>query len=153
MYPSSSIDASTSSRRCLARSGWRRGLSRLGELIMPAIVANYVVRQVGEKRARDLLMTGRVFEAEEALRLGLVNEIAPADKLMSRARELAASLIELSPTSLAFTKRLLGKFVEAEVDRDLELAVAESSRIRATPDFREGLQAFLGKRKPVWRGE
>ena len=120
---------------------------------MPAIVANFVVRQVGEKRARDLLMTGRVFEAEEALRLGLVNEIAPADKLMSRARELAASLIELSPTSLAFTKRLLCRFVEAVVDRDLELAVAESSRIRATPDFREGLQAFLGKRKPVWRGE
>lgn len=120
---------------------------------MPAIISTFVVRQVGEKRARDLLLTGRIFEAEEAYRLGLVNEIVPSDRLMQRAHELAASLIELSPTSLAFTKRLLGKFVEAEIARDLDLAVEESSHIRATADFREGLSAFLEKRKPVWRGE
>lgn len=120
---------------------------------MPAIISTFVVRQVGEKRARDLLLTGRIFEAEEAYRLGLVNEIVPSDRLMQRAHELAASLIELSPTSLAFTKRLLRKFVEAEIARDLDLAVEESSHIRATADFREGLSAFLEKRKPVWRGE
>jgi methylglutaconyl-CoA hydratase len=120
---------------------------------MPAIVATFVVRQVGEKRARDLLLTGRIFDAEEAFRLGLVNEIVPAEQLLSRARELAASLNDLSPTSLVFTKRLLNKFVEAEIDRDLELAIEESAAIRATADFREGLSAFLEKRKPVWRSK
>lgn len=120
---------------------------------MPAIVASFLLRQVGEKRARDLLLTGRVFGAEEALQMGLVTEIVPADRLLARAREIAASLTELSPTSLVFTKRLLGKFAVAQMDRDLELAVEESSRIRATADFREGLAAFLEKRKPVWLGE
>jgi methylglutaconyl-CoA hydratase len=120
---------------------------------MPAIVAAFVVRQVGEKRARDLLLTGRIFLAEEAFRIGLVNEVVPADQLMPRARELAASLLELSPTSLVFTKGLLRKFSETEIDRDMEMALEESTRIRATADFREGLAAFLEKRKPVWRGQ
>ena len=120
---------------------------------MPAIVAAFVVREIGEKKARDLLLTGRIFDSPEAQALGLVNEMVPADRLMGRARELAASLLELSPTSLAFTKRLLVKFELAEIDRELEMAVEESSRIRATADFREGLAAFLEKRKPVWPNE
>ena len=120
---------------------------------MPAIVAAFVVREIGEKKARDLLLTGRIFDSPEAQALGLVNEMVPADRLMGRARELAASLLELSPTSLAFTKRLLVRFELAEIDRELEMAVEESSRIRATADFREGLAAFLEKRKPVWPNE
>ncbi|MGE5326751.1 MAG: enoyl-CoA hydratase/isomerase family protein [Deltaproteobacteria bacterium] len=120
---------------------------------MPAIVAAFVVRQVGDKRARDLLLSGRIFTADDAYHMGLVNEIVPAEKLMARARELAASLIELSPTSLAFTKSLLRKFSETEIDRDLAMAIEQSTQIRAKADFREGLAAFLEKRKPVWHGE
>lgn len=120
---------------------------------IPALVSVFVVRQLGEKRARDLLLTGRILGAEEARRMGLVNEIVPAEKLLERARELAATLAAMSPTSLAHTKRLLGKFAEEEIDRDLALAIQESVRVRATADFREGIAAFLEKRKPVWRGK
>src|SRR6478752_5676923 len=67
---------------------------------VPAIVSSFLIANIGEKRARDLLLTGRLFEAEEAHRLGLVNEIVSPDKLMQRALELAAQLLENSPASL-----------------------------------------------------
>src|SRR6202163_4111775 len=74
---------------------------------VPAIVSTFLLRQVGEKQARDLLLTGRIFSAEEALRMGLVNEIVAPENLVKRARELAALLMENSPASLRATKKLL----------------------------------------------
>ena len=71
---------------------------------------------------------------------------------MDAARELAATLIANSPGSILATKRLLVRASEAEIDRRIELAVAESVAIRSTPDFREGLAAFLEKREPRWSG-
>lgn len=120
---------------------------------LPAIVSVFLTRQVGEKRARDLLLTGRIIEAAEAVAIGLVNEVVPADKLMERARELAGVLIAASPASVTRAKRLLTSAAAASVDADLERAVLENARIRCTPDFKEGLASFLEKRKPEWRGE
>src|SRR6267378_4230037 len=120
---------------------------------LPAIVSVFLTRQIGDKRARDLLLTGRLVEAKEAKELGLVTEIVPADKLMSRAGEIAEQLIAASPSSLMRAKRLLTSAAAASVDADLERAVLENARIRCTPDFQEGLASFLEKRKPVWRGE
>src|SRR5712691_10312173 len=74
---------------------------------VPAIVSTFLLRQVGEKIARGLLLTGRLFDAQEALRIGLINEIVPPEKLLDRARELATQIMENSPMSLAYTKRLL----------------------------------------------
>lgn len=120
---------------------------------IPAIVSVFVVRQIGEKRARDLLLSGRIFGAEEARDLGLVNEIVPREKLLDRAHELGAALASMSPIALVHAKRLLGKLAEAEIDRELELSIQESVLVRATADFHEGLTAFLEKRKPLWRGK
>jgi len=120
---------------------------------LPAIVSVFLTRQIGDKRARDLLLTGRLVEAKEAKELGLVTEIVPADKLMARAGEIAEQLIAASPSSLMRAKRLLTSAAAASVDSDLERAVLENARIRCTPDFQEGLASFLEKRKPVWQGE
>ncbi|SRR5579871_4502222 len=120
---------------------------------VPAIVSTFLLRQVGEKQARDLLLTGRLFGAEEALRMGLVTEIVAPENLMTRARELAATLLENSPSSLRATKKLLNDHVRAEMDRQIEAAVRENAGIRSTADFREGITSFLEKRKPVWSGK
>ncbi|MBI3646547.1 MAG: enoyl-CoA hydratase/isomerase family protein [Acidobacteriales bacterium] len=120
---------------------------------VPAIVSTFLLRQVGEKIARDLLLTGRLFDASEALRIGLINELVPAEKLLDRARELAAQLMENSPASLAYTKRLLSEHARAELDSQIETAVRENAGIRATADFREGVSSFLEKRKPKWTGK
>jgi len=117
---------------------------------LPAIVSVFLTRQIGDKHARDLLLTGRMIEASEAHTLGLITEIVPAERLMDRARELADVLIAASPVSLTRAKRLLTSAAAASVDADLERAILENARIRCTSDFKEGIASFLEKRKPVW---
>jgi len=119
---------------------------------VPAIVSTFLLRQVGEKIARDLLLTGRIFDAPEALKLGLINEIVPPEKLLVRARELAAQLLENSPLSLSNTKRLLTEHARAELDSQIEAAIRENAGIRESADFREGIESFFEKRKPKWTG-
>jgi len=120
---------------------------------VPAVVSTFLLRQVGEKIARDLLLTGRIFDAEEALRIGLLTEIVPQDRLMDRARALATQLMESSPLSLAYTKCLLTDHARAELDSQIEAAIRENAGMRSTADFREGITSFLEKRKPKWMGQ
>jgi methylglutaconyl-CoA hydratase len=120
---------------------------------VPAIVSTFLLRQVGEKIARDLLLTGRIFGADEAQRMGLVNEIVAPEKLLDRAHELAAQLAENSPLSLFNTKRLLTDHARAELDHQIEAAIRENAGIRESADFREGIESFLEKRKPKWTGK
>ena len=120
---------------------------------VPAIVSSVLVWQVGHKIARDLLMTGRLFDAAEAYRFGLVNEIVPAERLLERARELAELLLENSPSSVRQTKKLINSFIARALDEQIAQAVEDNARIRTTADFREGITAFLEKRKPKWSGK
>ena len=119
---------------------------------VPAIVSTFLRRQVGEKQARDLLLTGRIIDAQEAHRLGLVNEVVQPQNLLPRAHELAKTLEANSLASLLATKRLFKAFSHMELDRQVAMAVEENARIRTTQDFREGVSAFLEKRKPSWTG-
>ena len=134
----------------LASSEAKFGYTEVRIGFVPAIVSTFLLRQVGEKHARDLLLTGRIIGAEEAFRMGLANEVVAPDKLLSRARELAASLLQNSPASLLASKRLLRNYSSGELDRQIAAAVEENARIRTTSDFREGVSSFLEKRKPRW---
>ncbi len=128
----------------------RFGYTEVRVGFVPGIVSSYLISNVGEKRARDLLLTGRLFGAEEAYRLGLVNEVVEPDRLMYRAHELARQLLENSPASLRVTKRLLSEYTKEQFDQQVARAVKDNAAIRQTADFKEGVSAFLEKRKPRW---
>lgn len=119
---------------------------------IPALVSVFLRRQVGDKIARDLLLSGRLIEAEDAQRLGLVSQIAEPEALMEQARALAMDIVAASPTSVRRTKRLLLRSGEAQLQTEIENAIHENADIRATEDFREGLASFLEKRPPKWAG-
>jgi methylglutaconyl-CoA hydratase len=120
---------------------------------VPAIVSSFLVMQVGHKIARDLLMTARLFDAAEAHRYGLVNEVVPPENLMVRAHEIAKVLLENSPSSVRATKKLINGFIKEQLDVQVSAAIQDNARIRSTADFREGISSFLEKRKPVWSGK
>lgn len=117
---------------------------------VPAVVSAFLALQLGDKRARELLLTGRLFDSSEAYRLGLVNEVVAADALQARVRALAEALAANSPAALGATKRLLAAQNKEWLDRALAAAMEANAEARETADFREGVSAFLEKRKPVW---
>jgi methylglutaconyl-CoA hydratase len=117
---------------------------------VPALVSAYLVLQIGEKRARDLLLMGRLFDAAEGYRVGLVSEVVAAEELGARVRALAETLSANSPESVRATKRLLAAQSKDWLDAAIALAMEANARARETADFYEGVTAFLEKRKPVW---
>jgi methylglutaconyl-CoA hydratase len=134
----------------IAAAGSKFGYTEARVGFVPAMVSAYLVLQVGEKRARDLLLTGRIFGAEEGVRLGLVTEMVPVDGLEGRVEELAKGLVANSPESMRATKALLEEQSRAWLDRALEASMKANAEARKTHDFKEGVAAFLEKRKPVW---
>jgi len=118
---------------------------------VPALVGAYLTVLVGDKVARGLLLSGRKFNADEAMRLGLVNEVVSLDRLHGRVKDLASELMENSPESLKATKKLLRAQLAPKLDASLVLAIEANRASIETADFREGVAAFLEKRKPVWK--
>jgi len=122
--------------------------ARIG--FVPALVSAFLALQVGDKRSRDLLLTARIFDAAEAHRLGLVNEIVAPEDMAARVQSLAETLIVNSPQALAATKRLLAAQNKAWLDDTIDAALQANALARETEDFHEGVAAFLEKRKPIW---
>jgi methylglutaconyl-CoA hydratase len=135
----------------LAEPSAKFGYTEVRIGFVPALVSAFLALQIGDKRARDLLLTGRLFDAAEAHRLGLVNEVLPPDELEGRVETLAKTLAANSPASLAATKRLMAAQNKHWLDAATALAMEASAQARETSDFREGVAAFLEKRKPAWK--
>jgi len=122
---------------------------RLG--FVAAIVSVFLVRVVGEKHARELLLSGRLVSATEAHRVGLVNEVVLDGTAVVRALELADELAQNSSTALAATKEVLAALPGMGLEEGLRYASGVNAWVRTTDDLREGVAAFLEKRPPAWR--
>ncbi len=118
--------------------------------LVPAIVSAYLIRQVGEKHVRDLLLTGRIFSAEEAYRMGLVNRLVAPEKLQEEVRVLTAELLENSPAALRATKAMLRLYAGDSIERDIRVGMEANAGMRQGADFAEGVRSFLERRKPHW---
>jgi methylglutaconyl-CoA hydratase len=119
----------------------RRGL--VAAMVMP-----HLMRHVGERMARYLLLTGELIDANEAARCGLVNEVVPADRLLERAEALAKACAEGGPQALAKTKDYLHQFSRQALS--IEDAAKASAAPRLTEECQAGLRAFFAKKAPPW---
>jgi len=113
----------------------------------------YLPRQIGIKRAKELICTGDAFDAPEALRMGLVNRVVPDDRLEEETLALAMRFSSAPRLAVAEAKRLVNRSLQNDLAGQLGLEAAAVGRIAQTDDFIEGITAFLEKRKPAFQGK
>jgi len=137
------VVAVESARFCLSEA-------RLG--LIPATIAPYVIRALGERAARRYFVTAEQFDCATALRLGLVSEAVAEDKLDDTVLQLAAILCSNGPQAVRACKRLVQDVAGREIDTELIEDTAERiAQARASAEGREGVASFLDKRAPTWR--
>jgi methylglutaconyl-CoA hydratase len=129
----------------LAKAGSQFGYPEINRGFVPAMVMTMLRRLVGEKVAFDVAATGRLLEAEEARRLGLVSRVFPVEGFEAEVERFLATLTALSPTALALTKQQFYQLDGMEFDAGVRLGARVNAVSRATPDFRAAIAAFLRK--------
>jgi methylglutaconyl-CoA hydratase len=117
---------------------------------VPAIVASFLIRQVGELRTRELLLSGKILKAQEAMQLGLVTQIVEQSDLLASARALAQTLLLNSPRAMQAVKRLLSKHAKRRLDEEIEDAIEVNAQQLSAEDFKEGVLAFKQHRRAEW---
>ena len=124
---------------------------RLG--IIPAVIGPYVIAAIGPRQARRLMLTGERIAAREAARIGLVHEVVAPDDLDATVATVLSNLLEGGPAAIAAAKRLVHDLSGRAIGQDLiDDTARRIAALRVSPEAREGVSAFLEKRKPGWIG-
>jgi enoyl-CoA hydratase/carnithine racemase len=110
-------------------------------------------RLIGQAAAMEVLLTGDLFDAPTAYRIGFVNRVVPAGELMESAVELAERVCRAAPLAVQATKHVASHALQAPIEVALDMGHREFAWLRSTQDAHEGSQAFLDKRTPEWKGE
>lgn len=119
--------------------------------LIPAVISPYVIMAIGARQARLYFLTAERFTAAEALRIGLVHQLCPESELSKFGEQLCHQLLQNGPEALKEAKRLIREVAGRTIDSDLiDLTADWIAAIRASDEGREGLTAFLDKRKPSW---
>jgi len=136
----------------VAAEGTQFGFTEVRLGIVPAVISTFVLRKTGAAAARRYFLTGEIFGPEEARRMGLVHEVAPAAELDARVDALVGELRKCGPQAVATAKQLIRDVMALPYDQAIEHAVATIARVRTSPEGQAGLGAFLSKQKPPWMG-
>jgi methylglutaconyl-CoA hydratase len=129
------------------------GLSEVKLGLIPSVIAPYVVDAIGLRACRRYMLTGERFDAREAYRLGLVHEVVPPDALAGAAEAMVAALLAAGPDAVAECKALIARVGRGPIDAAMVADTARRiARVRASDEGRDGVAAFLEKRKPRWLG-
>lgn len=119
--------------------------------LIPATIAPFVLRKIGYSRARELMLTGRLFHAKEALDIGLVHVVCGEGKLQETTDEWIRELLSNGPQAMQGVRSLLDKLISPDVPDELEDYTAELiAGYRTSGEGQEGIRAFFEKRKPAW---
>ncbi|WP_436194002.1 enoyl-CoA hydratase/isomerase family protein [Pseudorhodoferax sp. LjRoot39] len=119
--------------------------------LIPATISPYVVRAMGPRAAHRYFLTAERFDAAEALRIGFVHAVVPAEALDAKVAELAQALVNAGPEAVKACKKLVQDVAGRAIDAELIAATVEGiADIRASAEGREGVQSFLNKRAPAW---
>lgn len=110
-------------------------------------------RAVGVARAKELTLTGRIVDAHEAERIGLVSRVVPTGQARAAADEIATEIAERGPLAVREAKRLIDRSVDWDIDAGLAAEIDASERVFGSEDMLEGANAFFGKRPPTYQGK
>jgi len=118
---------------------------------IPAIVKVFLLRKIGEGKAKELLLSGRLYDAEQAQAFGLVNELVTASELEKHVYDFAQELIQNnSGQSMQFTKQMIAAVQEKSLEEGLQYAAEQNAKARGSEDCKKGIAAFLNKESPSW---